>query len=291
MKLEITNGIITAGISEAGGGLVSLRDAAGKEYLWQGDPRFWAGQAPNLFPFVGRFTQGKYLLDGQEYQMETHGFFRRREIALRQRTETSAVLGLRADEGTLALYPRRFDAEITYRLEENRVEMTFGVENLDEKPMFFGYGGHPGFFVPLDEGLEFEDYLLDFGAKCAPEQIGLSDACFVQGPDTPFPLEDGRYLPLSHSLFDRDAVVLRGMPSSVTLRSPKGKRSVTVTYPRMEYLGLWHKPKCAAPYLCIEPWTSLPSRQDVVEDLAQKPDMIRLEPGEKYRNSWSIALG
>ena len=59
------------------------------------------------------------------------------------------------------------------------------MENPGEKELAFGYGGHPGFRVPLEEGLAFEDYCLDFGETCQPLRVGMSDACFIQGPDTP----------------------------------------------------------------------------------------------------------
>ena len=41
----------------------------GAEYLWQGDARYWARRDANLFPYVGRLTDGQYLLDGKTYPM------------------------------------------------------------------------------------------------------------------------------------------------------------------------------------------------------------------------------
>ena len=49
-------------------------------------------------------------------------------------------------------------------------------------------------------------------------------------------------------------------------------------------------PHTDAPYVCIEPWSSLPSRQDVVEELSGKSDLIHLAPGAEYENTWSIAI-
>ena len=80
------------------------------------------------------------------------------------------------------------------------------------------------------------------------------------------------------------------MARRVTLCSAKTNRSVTVTYPQMPYLGIWHMPHTDAPYVCIEPWASLPSRQDVVEELSCKSDLIHLAPGAKYENQWSITI-
>ena len=67
-------------------------------------------------------------------------------------------------------------------------------------------------------------------------------------------------------------------------------RAVTVAHPQMPYLGIWHMPHTDAPYVCIEPWSSLPSRQDVVEELSCKSDLIHLAPGAEYENTWSIAI-
>ena len=51
-----------------------------------------------------------------------------------------------------------------------------------------------------------------------------------------------------------------------------------------------HMPHTDAPYVCIEPWASLPSRQDVVEELSCKSDLIHIAPGAEYENTWSIAI-
>ena len=89
------------------------------------------------------------------------------------------------------------------------------MENRDEKRMYFALGGHPGINVPLEDGLRFEDYALDFGA-CAPQRVELTPDCFVTGRKTPFALQNGK-LPLCHALFDQDAIVLKGTTGTVTL--------------------------------------------------------------------------
>ena len=91
-------------------------------------------------------------------------------------------------------------------------------------------------------------------------------------------------------MFDDDAVVLKNVADSVTLKSDKWTHSVTLSYPNLPYLGLWHAPKTEAPYICIEPWSSLPSRQDIVEEFQYKSDLIRLEQDEDYQNDWKITL-
>jgi galactose mutarotase-like enzyme len=84
--------------------------------------------------------------------------------------------------------------------------------------------------------------------------------------------------------------VLTETAKSVLLASKGGKKGIRVTYPDMDYIGFWHKPKTDAPYVCIEPWSSLPSRKGIVEDLATKPDLIHLQVGTEYENQYVIEV-
>ena len=143
--------------------------------------------------------------------------------------------------------------------------------------------------MPLEDGLDFCDYRLKFSESCAPKQMTLSDDFFMTGDAVPFPTENGE-IRLRHSLFDRDAVVLTDVAKAVTLYAPGSDRSVTVSYPQMTYLGLWHTPKTRAPFLCLEPWVDVPARQGVVEEIAEKPNAISVAPGDFYENTWSITL-
>ena len=156
--------------------------------------------------------------------------------------------------------------------------------------MYFGLGGHPGFNVPLEKGRSFEEYRLRFSEACTPVRVGFSEDCFVNGKDTAFGLQDEKMLPLRHDLFDDDAIVLRDMAREVTLEAPESTHGVTVSYPDMPYLGIWHWPKKDAPYVCIEPWTSLPAKRGEMTVFEQQQDLIALEPGAEYRNSWSICI-
>ena len=61
-------------IDNHGAELHSIQTLDGTEYLWQGDPAVWNGQAPNLFPYVARLTDQKYTFEGKEYSMKSHGF-------------------------------------------------------------------------------------------------------------------------------------------------------------------------------------------------------------------------
>ena len=58
----------------------------------------------------------------------------------------------------------------------------------------------------------------------------------------------------------------------------------------MTYLCIWYAPKTDAPYVCIELWSSLPSPQSKIAVLEEQADLLQLEPGRTYQNSWQITI-
>ena len=290
MLHTIQNPFLTVTVSEQGAELQSILGRDGTEYLWQGDPAYWADRAPNIFPYVARLTRGCYYLDGTLYHMDIHGIALYSRFRCLSNDGTKLVMELTDDESSYQKYPRRFSFRILYVLREDTLFITFRVENRDEKTMYFGMGGHPGFRVPLVPGLGFEDYRLRFHAPCRPMRVGFTEDCFVSGHSAPYSLEQEQYLPLRHHLFDDDAIVLTDMCRAVTLESAADSHSVTVTFPDMPYLGIWHMPRTDAPYVCIEPWSSLPSTKDRIAVLEQQQDLKSLAPGKVLETTWTIQL-
>lgn len=227
---------------------------------------------------------------GQVYPMGIHGFAASSEFTLVEHNADRLILVLNSSDATLSQYPFEFSLEISYKLCGNTVEITFAVYNKGSRIMPFGIGGHPGFNVPLLPQEQFEDYELVFSTPCEPDRVGFTPTVYLNGQDERYPLRDDRFLDLRHDLFDQDAVILKNMAREVTLRSKVSGRGVRVSYPDMPYLGIWHWPKTDAPYVCIEPWSSLPSRQDVVEEFSCKSDLIHLSAKTTYRSSWSMAI-
>lgn len=286
MEYQIKNEQICVTISDMGAEMQSVKKD-NTEYLWNGDTRYWKSRSPLLFPWVGKLTNGSYLLDGKKYEMKNHGFARNYPHTVVDNTEESITFEFHDNEETYEIYPYHFTLRVTYELKDNKICITYYVMNLSDDTMYFGIGGHPGICLPLEEGLGFEDYYLEFDKACFPQRIGLTENGFLSGKDGQFSLEDDKRLGLSYGIFE-DTIVLRHMSDKVTLKSDKGDRKVTLSYPSFPYLGLWHAP--GAPYLCIEPWVSLPSRQDVVEEFSCRSDLIRLAEGEEYENQWSIEI-
>ncbi len=281
MRHILENDRLRVAVDDHGAQIVSIIEKSnGAEYLWQGDPQFWAGQAPLLFPICGRLIEGRFTYRGKSYDMNLHGFIRNVDLTVEKEDATSITLSYRDNELTRAQYPFAFLYTVTYELVRNTVRHTFHVTNTGDDVLPFGIGGHPGFNVPLAEGTEFTDYYIEFSEKTPVRKLILTDTCFMTDRTEPFPLEGGKVYHLHHDMFDHDAIFLTDMASSVTLKSDKTSRAVTVSYTNMPYLGLWHAPKKEAPYLCIEPWNGLPADDGVVDDMATKKYMNHLKPGE-----------
>ena len=200
------------------------------------------------------------------------------------------VLELTDNKETYRQYPFSFVLRVIYRVIGNSLEITYQIENHCAETLPFGIGAHPGFNIPLVDGESFEDYSITFSHPCQPDRVGFTPTVYLSGHDERYPLVDGIRIDLRHDLFDKDAIILKNVDREATLQSRVSARGVRVSYPDLPYLGIWHWPKTDAPYVCIEPWSSLPARQDVVEDFYCKSDMIHLAPGKNYETTWTITV-
>ena len=98
---------IAATILGQGAELSSLRNAGGRELLWQAGPQ-WPRHAPILFPIVGRLKNDTLRHNGKTYPMTQHGFARDRRFAWIEQGPRSCKLALSDDAETRARYPFAF---------------------------------------------------------------------------------------------------------------------------------------------------------------------------------------
>ncbi len=273
----------SAVVKSRGGELISYMND-GVEYVWQGDPAHWDGQAPILFPVCCSPKDGKMAFDGVEYPMTKHGFVMDKEFETVFLTKNAVTLELRESEETLAMFPFRFTLQVTYTVTDDGFEVAFAVVNRDRREMTFCIGGHPGFNCPLFEGEGFEDYRLVFdnadGAVVSVTKGGFMDDSVpkvnhLQGTDE---------IPLRYSDFDRDAMIIEHLPvHRVKLISRKTGRGIAFDFEGFDALGLWTPEKIGSPFLCLEPWNGLPADVKETTDAKSKKYAITLAPGETYR--------
>lgn len=285
--VTISSGELTASIDPLGAELISLTDASGREYLWSGDPQWWAGRAPILFPIVGALNQGRYRTGGKTYALEKHGFARRSRFVCEEHEPYEwARFALEDNEETRAAYPFPFRLDLFFRVWAGTLTITATVTNRGDKPMPFSFGFHPAFAWPLPGGAAHDAHRVYF-ENDEPQDIRRIDpATGLLLPQTfPTPLEDGR-LPPEAAMFEADALIWDRMESRSCEFGAPGGGGVTLEWENLPMLGIWQKP--GAPFLCIEPWQGIADPVGFEGDIADKPGIVSLPPGEEARFSLAI---
>ena len=129
MGYTLKNERFTAAVSEQGGELISFRDDRGIEYLWQGDPAYWSGRDPILFPIVGALKDGTVRFPEGTFSMARHGFARNARFTLAEQGETFVTMELTDSTETLVQYPYPFRLRVTHSLTERGFETAYAVKN------------------------------------------------------------------------------------------------------------------------------------------------------------------
>ena len=288
MTFDLKRGKLQAKVRAKGGELVSLTDGEGQEHIWEGNPAFWAGQNPILFPTVGTLKEGKVDIGGKTYEMGRHGFARGMEFTPVDQGEDFVTLELREDEATLAQYPFPFSLKVTHQLLEDGFSTTFTVENTGTAPMPFCIGGHTAIRIP--EGENFEDYELLFDeAERADTHLLTPEGMILHDRRKPI-LEESGKIPLRYADFaEMDTLIFSMLRSgNVSLFNRKTGRSVGLDFHEFPMVAFWTKP--GAPFLCLEPWHGCAAYDNESGKFADKPFCVILQPGELKRLSYSICL-
>lgn len=292
MELTFQKGGLTARADTLGGELVSLRDQSGTEYIWNGDPAYWPGRNPVLFPIVGGLKDGRVDIGGRTYEMARHGFARRSEFVIADRGEDFVEFELRERMGTLRQYPFFFSLRVRHQLCADGFYTQFTVTNPGTVPMPFCIGAHTAFRCPLGEGERFEDYRLVFDQTEDAVSI-LPGNGGVLLHDQPGPaLEHTDTIRLDHAVFDAvDTLIYEGLRSkSVRLCHKDTGRGVRVDFSEFPMVAFWTMPGKKAPYICIEPWQGCAAFDNESGRFEDKSHCLTLAPGESKSLRYTVTL-
>lgn len=281
---------LCATITTHGAELVSLKSKeTGLEYIWQGNPEFWARHAPVLFPIVGSLKNNEYRYQGKTYQMSQHGFARDKEFQLIEKTETTARFLLESSADTKEIYPFDFKLIITYDLGGDGILTSYQVTNPADEVMYFSIGGHPAFNVPLEEGLTFEDYYLQTSPMKSRILVPISDGKIDLSGRTLY--QTNTNLSFSRELFNHDALIFetKGL-NSFMICSEKSDHSVRLSYNQLPYVGIWSPYPKEAPFVCIEPWQGITDSVTASGELTEKVGIQKLAPKETYLMKYAITV-
>ncbi|MBP7856554.1 MAG: aldose 1-epimerase family protein [Prevotella sp.] len=287
---QIKNDKLTVDISSHGAELVSIKDAEGKEYLWQADASYWNRHSPLLFPIVCGLWNDTYRIDGKSYSMGRHGFARDTDFHLVAKGETQVVFALHDSDETRSAYPYRFNLAVSYKLRDNQVHVVWHVENTDTKTIYFQIGGHPAFNVPdLKQGEPLQGRLR-FDTNDPIRLFGNINGCIDRGRHQTVETQDGIWQ-FTEESFREDAVIFdHSQIRKVELLNADGEAEVTVDM-KAPALGIWSPYGKNAPFVCIEPWYGLHDWADYEGDFRDKYLMNQLLPGSSFMSEYVITIG
>ena len=280
--VAISDSALSAWISATGAELVRLQDRQGADLLWDGDPAFWTGRSPLLFPIVGETKGNRIRVAGVPYEIGRHGFARTSTFALVSSEPARCTWRLEASEATRRQYPFEFRLDVTYRIEAAALHMTAEVSNRGDGVMPASFGFHPALRWPLPYGKPRAAHEIVF-EQDEPAPVRRPVDGLLSAARYPAPVR-GRHLALHDGLFEDGAIVFDHLES----RSLVYGDALRVSFPRMPHLGVWTKP--GAGFVCIEPWQGHASPENFDGELADKPGMVAIMPGAIESFGMSIAL-
>lgn len=290
MIYTINSGNTTAKVSTYGAELVSfVKDS--REYIWQGDEKYWKGQNPILFPVLCSLKDGKATIDGCEINLPKHGFARKSEFSLVSLSDNSVTLALSDSDSTRESYPFEFIFTVTHTVSEGAFRTTFNVINKSNKKMMFHVGGHTGFNIPICGEGGFSDHRLVFDkVENAINYKAPTGALIVNPEGDRDVLTESDTMKLDYSMFDHDAIMLADLKSQHVSLVDKHGHGVRMKIDNFGALGIWTPAYKNAPFICLEPWNGLPAFENESGRFEDKPFAIALDPGKSYETYYTVEL-
>lgn len=287
MDVLLENESIQVGIKSMGAELYSVRHKKFHlEYMWSGDPAVWGKTSPVLFPIVGTLKENKYTYKGTAYSLSRHGFAREQDFKVMDQSKTEATFAITSDAGTLLKYPFPFRLSMHYKISGGLLEVAYKVENTGTEEMYFSLGAHPAFAVPLEKGVQYDDYYLIFDQRESAPRWPISVAGLIESTPQSL-LNNSDMLSLNKNLFSQDALVLKHLKSkSVSLKSGKGSHGLDFDFASFPYLGIWAAK--GGDFVCIEPWCGIADSVTHDQELTRKEGIEKLAAGSEWKRSWKV---
>ena len=286
MNHTIQNEFLTVTASELGAELQSII-FDGTQYLWQGNPEFWTGRAPILFPIVGKLRGGAMLYDGNKYIMKNHGICRDAVFNMIKKTDDSITFSLCDNIVTKEVYPFDFELFVTYKLVESTLATQLQVTNKYSNTIYFSIGGHPAFNCPLNPGENFEDYEIILDKEETQGTRLLNQDGIICNKTMPF-FNHTKVIPMDYEHYQKlGTLIFKNLNSNTaTLKSKKTGIGVTLGFPNFQYFAVWTKQN--APFICLEPWQGICDSSFYSGNFNGKTGTIELSPNTTHSCEFTI---
>lgn len=268
---------------------------------YSGGGRKKGGQGDVLIPFPGRIADGRYVFDGQAYQLERndkegpnaiHGFVRTLPWTVLRAGAQEVECEVQLDEAEYSRrgYPYSLRVTVIYTLDGRGLSCSFQIQNVGQKPAPVGVGFHPYFTVGTELIDEAEAKIpaagyLEFNDRLTPTGRILPAA----GTEWDY----REYRPVGNRRFNHCYVELERDAqgySTASLRNPANGQTIDIIMDQsfsavVVYTGdaITDAPRRA---LAIEPMTC-------ASDSFNHPEwgLKRLMPGEIFGGRYAIQTG
>ncbi len=275
-------------VEERGSQLVRIFDKKNnREVLWNADPAFWPKHSPLLFPMIGASYEKKYRINGREYDMPNHGFAWTSDFTFVESME-GLEAELHSSEESREKYPYDFKVTVGHKLADNKIIVSWKVENTGGEEMLYNIGAHPAFMMP--EGKKSSDMYLKFpGKKELPFYRIAKSGCALKEDVKTLVLDTDSCVKITEDFWNEDVYIFDNQNlNEVALYHEDKTPYVTILSDNFPYFGIWTKP--GAPFVCLEPWQGRCDREGYTGELKDKEGIRRLAPGKAEEFSYTIEI-
>jgi galactose mutarotase-like enzyme len=279
---------LTVVLETEGAQLKSIQHTStGTEYLWQGDPEYWAERAPNMFPVCVRFKDHQFTYQNQPYEMPFLGLAVTNHFDTTQHRSDFVRQTMVSSSATRVHYPFPFQLDIESEVNGLTLTQRYVITNHGTTPMYYALGGHPGFNTPLTHGRTRNDYEIVFSERMTTHRTEIADG-LQQSHRIPFLKNEDR-LRLGDERVPPSGMFLREPPSRQIGIARTGKNPyVVVDLGDFPNTNLWTPP--GMPYACIEPMVGHHDLQETLESIEAKPFLIKHPAGETRTYAYTITI-
>ena len=283
METTISNSKLLVTINSKGAEVISLKSIhSNKEYIWEGDPIYWAKHSPILFPIVGTLKGNSYKYKSNIYELSRHGFARDMDFNLNSLNENEAIFSLSSNELTIERFPFEFELRIIYTLLSSELSINYQVINNGSEAMPFSIGGHPAFALNKN----FEDYSLQFETNENLISYQLNNDLLSEKTKQ-IELLNNKLL-LTYSLFENDALIFKELQSKQIQILENNTPVLNFKFKDFPNFGIWTKQN--APFICLEPWVGYSDVLNSTGNILEKQGIQMLESNSSKEFNFSIEI-
>jgi aldose 1-epimerase len=274
-----------------------------QEMLWAHPDFAGGGERPSgsgiplLFPFPGRIGGSKYEFGGREYQLEPgdsfgnaiHGFVFNRPWQIVEQSDSRVVgefQATRDDRSILERWPSDFRIRVGYEVRGQELVSEVEYENTGDGPLPCGFGTHAYFRLPLVDGGEAEQTLVNVPAAQVWEANDMLPTGRLQPADGDLDLASGR--PLAGRSFDTYFTNLsaeKGVVGTTLAEPASGRRLCQEFASKFTQCVVYTPPHREA--ICLEPYTCIPDPFRL-EAEGHATGLQILQPGEQFATTITI---